>query len=169
MDGKASLGETFAFLSGLYFRGKLAYARTYARSAVDIPGSWVITSNRGLLDASTEVNNAFLRSLARTPIDPKDILYRKPLEESARWLRGRMPEDGEIILLGSIATDKYVGPLLEIFGGNLLFPADFVGRGDMSRGALLLRSASSREELRYAPIQDSIRKGRRAASIASRS
>src|SRR4051812_32540072 len=45
----ATLGETFSFLSGLYFRGKLAYARRFATSAGDdSPGAWTITTNRGL-------------------------------------------------------------------------------------------------------------------------
>ena len=46
----------------------------------------------------------------------------------------------QFVLLGSVATDKYVGPLLDVFGDRLYFPATFAGRGDMSRGGLLLRA-----------------------------
>jgi hypothetical protein len=57
-----------------------------------------------------------------------------------------------VVLLGSIATGKYTSALLEVFGRRLLFPAAFVGRGDMSRGGLLLRAARSGEELSYIPV-----------------
>ena len=46
-------------------------------------------------------------------------------------------------------------------GGRLLFPTDFVGRGDMSRGALLLRAARADEELAYAPVATAVRRGKR--------
>ena len=55
--------------------------------------------------------------------------------------------DCGVVLLGSIASPKYVDVLQDIFGARLLFPADFVGRGDMSRGGLMLRSVSAAEEL----------------------
>src|SRR5262245_41882225 len=41
-----TLGETFSFLSGLYFRGKLTYASRFARVGDSVR---VITTNRGLL------------------------------------------------------------------------------------------------------------------------
>lgn len=162
-EGLASLGETFAFLSGLYFRGKLVYANTYARPPIGMGGSWVITSNRGLLEADTTVSIPFLDSLAQTPIDPKNTSYRNPLTESARRLQSQIPPDSEIVLLGSIATDKYADPLLEVFGDKLMFPADFIGRGDMSRGALMLRSAASLVELPYSPLRNAVRRGKRSA------
>jgi hypothetical protein len=56
------------------------------------------------------------------------------------------------VLLGSIATGKYVEPLLECFGERLLFPEDFIGRGDMSRGGLLLRAVANDSQLTYRPI-----------------
>jgi hypothetical protein len=59
----------------------------------------------------------------------------------------------EVILLGSVATGKYTDTLLPILGERLLFPADFAGRGDMSRGALLLRSVAEGRELPYVPIR----------------
>ena len=42
----APIGEVFSFLSGLYFRGKLGYARRFER----FPGAIrIITSDRGLV------------------------------------------------------------------------------------------------------------------------
>ena len=56
------------------------------------------------------------------------------------------------MLLGSIASPKYVDILTAIFGERLQFPIAFVGRGDMSRGGLLLRHASDGVELDYVPV-----------------
>jgi hypothetical protein len=57
--------------------------------------------------------------------------------------------------------------LLEVIGERLLFPTDFVGRGDMSRGALLLRAARDGRELAYEPVAGAVRRGRRAAKVAA--
>ena len=56
----APLGEVFAFVSGLYFRGKLAYARRFAcppdpADPVAAGGVLVITTNTGLRSADTPV------------------------------------------------------------------------------------------------------------------
>ena len=56
------------------------------------------------------------------------------------------------MLLGSIASDKYLDVLAPALGGRLHYPPAFIGRGDMSRGGLLLRSAASGVELDYAPL-----------------
>src|SRR5213595_1599635 len=61
---RATLGEVFAFLSGLYFRGKLAYANTFARTAEGICGVLIITPTRGLVDAATRVSLRDLRVFA---------------------------------------------------------------------------------------------------------
>lgn len=45
----APLGEVFAFLSALYFRGKLTYARAFARPTRGVPGVLVITPGEGLV------------------------------------------------------------------------------------------------------------------------
>ena len=66
-----------------------------------------------------------------------------------------------IVLLGSVATDKYVEPLLAVFGPRLLFPAEFAGRGDMSRGGLMLRAARTGVELGYVPAAEARRHGPR--------
>ena len=123
-----TLGEVFAFLSGLYFRGKLAYASAFAQPARVL----VITPNRGLVPAVSPIGIDDLRDFGTVDIDEGNPRYREPLERDARKLARRLTADSEVILLGSVATGKYVNVLLAHFGKRLLFPADFVGRGDMT-------------------------------------
>ncbi len=160
-----SLGEIFAFLSGLYFRGKLAYAQAFAPRAA---GVLVITPNRGLLPADERITVGELQSFAEVDIAADDPRYRAPLERDVRKLIRRLSASAEVILLGSIATGKYVDVLLERFGERLLFPRDFVGRGDMSRGGLLLRHAADGVELPYIPVAGAVRKGKRPPKLTPR-
>jgi len=152
-EGGATLGDVFTFTSGLYFRGKLTYARAFG-------ASWVITQGAGLVDPGHRITPRDLDRWAKVRIDLADARYRRPLERDARALAARLP-DAEVVLLGSIASDKYVDLLLEVFDDRLLFPVDFVGRGDMSRGGLLLRSARSGTELSYGPVRGAVRRGPR--------
>ena len=148
--GGVALGETFSFLSGLYFRGKLAYALRFARPPAGIAGVQVITANRGLLAANAPVSTAELRAFGSVDIHPDDPRYRAPLmRDVARLAEHR---GLEVVLLGSVSTGKYVDVLLDVVGERLLFPTDFAGRGDMSRGALLLRSAREGRELAYETV-----------------
>ncbi|MGQ0703583.1 MAG: hypothetical protein ACT4PM_10670 [Gemmatimonadales bacterium] len=158
-----TIGEVFTFLSGLYFRGKLAYAREFARPESAIR---VITTNRGLVSPDLRVTAGDLRIMARGEIDPARRRYALPLTRDAERLAGELGPGGEVVLLGSIATDKYVGILLEIFGPRLVFPAEFVGRGDMSRGGLMLRAVRANRELVYRPLLGADRRGRRPARLA---
>jgi hypothetical protein len=155
--GGVALGEVFAFLSGLYFRGKLTYARAFAG-----PAPLVIVPGEGLLPADTPVDRARVMAFANVPVDARNPRFVEPLVRDARRL------DGPIVLLGSIATGKYVDPLLEVFGERLLFPSAFVGRGDMSRGGLLLRAADEARELDYVPVVGSPRHGVRPPKLAPR-
>jgi len=166
-DEGATLGETFSFLSGLYFRGKLAYGTTFARpprAAGD--GVLVITTHRGLLPPQTRVTVGELRDMACVPIDVGEPRYREPMERDAARLSTDIGASGEVVLLGSIATPKYVDILRAILGSRLKFPSEFVGRGDMSRGGLLLRHVQSGEELSYVPIEGAVRKGKRPPKLA---
>lgn len=163
-----ALGEVFTFLSGLYFRGKLAYATAFAEPFAKTSGVLVITPNRGLVAANIPVGLDDLRSFAEVDIDEDDPRYRKPLERDVRKLRRQLPAETQVVLLGSIATGKYVDILLENFAERLVFPADFVGRGDMSRGGLLLRCAVDRCELTYIPVAGAIRKGKRPPKLEPR-
>ena len=64
----------------------------------------------------------------------------------------------EVVLLGSVATGKYVDVLLDALGDRLVFPIEFLGRGDMSRGALLFRAVREARELEYAPVASVVRR-----------
>jgi hypothetical protein len=146
----APLGELFSFVSGLYFRGKLAYARVFANPPNGVPGVFAITSSRGLVVPETLLTTSDVREMARVPIEESDPKYREPLVRDARALVDQL--GCRIVLLGSLASNKYTSPLLESFGARLLFPVEFVGRGDMSRGGLLLRCVKEGAELAYAPV-----------------
>jgi hypothetical protein len=159
------IGEIFSFISGLYFRGKLAYARAFAEPPSQVPGVLVITSSRGLVRPETLLSLDELRTIGEVSIDVGEPRYRAPLTRDAMELASQLDATCEVILLGSIATPKYVEPLLETFGESLLFPADFVGRGDMSRGGLLLRSARQGVELAYASVARSVRRGSRPPKL----
>jgi hypothetical protein len=161
-----SLGEVFTFLSGLYFRGKLAYANAFALP--DESRVLVITPTRGLVPASTAVSLGDLREFAEVDVEENDPRYRRPLERDLKRLVRQLTPECEVILLGSIATGKYVSVMLEILRERLCFPADFVGRGDMSRGGLLLRCAADRTELNYIPVEGAVRKGKRPPKLTPR-
>ena len=157
----ASLGELFTFVSSLYFRGKLAYARAFAEPPAGVSGSLVITPGLGLRPPEERVNLEDLRRISQVPIDAGDERYREPLERDARELASKAGPAPAVVLLGSVATSKYADVLLPVFGARLRFPSAFVGRGDMSRGGLMLRSAEERKELEYAILRDAIRHGPR--------
>ena len=142
-----SLGEAFSFLSGLYFRGKLVYASRFGRPPAEVSGAQVITANRGLVPADTRVGLEDLRAFGSVDIRADDPRYRGPLARDIARLAANPAI--ELVLLGSVATGKYLDVLLDVVGQRLLFPADFLGRGDMSRGALLLRAAAEGRELAY--------------------
>ena len=165
-DGGAPIGEVFSFLSSLYFRGKLTYAQRFAAPPDRCPGVLVITAGRGLVAPETAITARDVRAFGRVPIDAADRRYARPLRADAESLRARIGSDTEVVLLGSIATAKYVDVLGAVFGRSLLFPHDFVGRGDMSRGGLLLRAASAGTELAYAPVDGAPRHGQRARKLA---
>jgi len=163
-DG-APLGEVFSFLSGLYFRGKLTYARAFAAPPPGALGFLVITPNEGLLPPDEPVTLARLKRFARVPIDADEPRYRRPLVRHARALAERLGPETEVVLLGSIATGKYVDLLGRVFGDRLRFPGDFVGRGDMSRGGLLLRCSREGRELEYRPVAGAVRHGARPPKL----
>lgn len=151
-----SLGEAFSFLSGLYFRGKLAYASRFGRPPFGTGGAQVITTNRGLVDAESKVGLADLRGYGAVDIRVDDPRYRDPLVRDVAALAGDSAV--ELVLLGSVATGKYLDVLLDVVGERLLYPTEFAGRGDMSRGALMLRAVSEGRELAYEPAARTTKK-----------
>src|SRR6185503_4909951 len=128
-------------------------------------GALVITPTAGLRPAETAVDAEAIRAFAQVDIAANDPRYRRPLLASAKALAEEIGPECDVVLLGSIASAKYVDVLTEIFGQRLLFPIDFVGRGDMSRGGLLLRCVRSGEELPYVPVEGAVRHGARPPKL----
>ena len=165
-----AIGEAFAFISGLYFRGKLAYSLEFATPPEpDLPptasGALVITPSAVLRPVETAVTIEALQAFAKVDIAAGDPRYRKPLLTSAQRVAAEVGPDCDVVLLGSIASAKYVDVLAEVFGDRLLFPIEFVGRGDMSRGGLLLRSVRAGHALTYAPVKGAVRHGPRPPKL----
>jgi hypothetical protein len=158
----APIGEVFAFLSGLYFRGKLAYAWAFAAPPAGLAGGvFVITPTAGLQPAQAPVTRETVQRFARVDIARGGPRFRRPLLADARALAAGLGPADQVVLLGSIASPKYVDVLAAVFGERLCFPPDFVGRGDMSRGGLLLRCVTEGRELPYAPVAGAVRRGPR--------
>jgi hypothetical protein len=162
------LGEAFSFLSGLYFRGKLLYGRTFAQPPEGTPGIFIITTNRGLLPPDQVVGRDELAAFGGVPIDVRDPRYSEPLRRDATRVATTLRAGDTAVLLGSVASGKYVDILLDVFGERLRFPAEFVGRGDMSRGGLLLRCVDEGRELEYVPVTGSPRRGARPPRLEPR-
>jgi hypothetical protein len=105
-----------------------------------------------------------LRRYAGVPVDPEERRYRLPLLRDLAALAPAWAE-AEVVLLGSIASAKYVELLTSVLDSRLLFPAEFVGRGDMSRGGLMLRCVEESRELDYVPLLGAARHGPRPARL----
>jgi hypothetical protein len=151
----APLGEVFSFVSGLYFRGKLAYANAFSQPGRAATESiFVITATHGLASPHESVTHRRLQEMSQVPIHCSDLRYMAPLERDLARLSARMGRLDEVILLGSVATPKYLEPLTAAFGKRLMIPAEFIGRGDMSRGAMMLRAVRENVQLKYISAGD---------------
>ena len=158
-DSGAPLGEVFTFMSGLYFRGKLLYAETFGAPPTGWPRALVIAPGRGLVPAELLIRTPDLQAMGAVPVDHENPGFREPLMRDARRLDRALGVEGRAVLLGSVATDKYVAPLMQVFGERLYFPTAFVGRGDMSRGGLLLRCARAGTPLECVAVRGAARHG----------
>ena len=148
------IDQAMSFMSALYFRGKIAYAERFAQPGPSIEGTgiFIITPGYGLVPPDWRIDSERFKRLRKVPIDIKSRSYRKPLVDNAQTLAGQLSPSALVILLGSVATGKYVDLLWPLFGARLRFPRRFAGIGDMSRGAMMLRSAASGEELEYVTL-----------------
>jgi predicted kinase len=162
----APLGDVYSFVSGLYFRGKKAYAEAFGRAPQGLSAGLVISPSEGLRFLYEPVTIERLRRWAGVSIDANNRAFTEPLVEHAAALDRALGTHARFVLLGSVATDKYVAPLGQVFGERLLFPPEFIGRGDMSRGSLMLQAARAGQELAYAPVLGSKRHGRRAPGVS---
>jgi hypothetical protein len=150
------IAEAFAFMSALYFRGKIAYARQFANPSARLDGNgiFVITPGFGLVPSDWRITAERMKKLRATDIDVAKRSYTKPLRDHAKVIAGALHAEPEaqIVLLGSVASGKYVDILWPIFREKLLFPIAFAGLGDMARGGLMLRAARESRELLYATL-----------------
>ena len=162
----APLADVFSFISGLYFRGKATYASAFGRAPPGVPTGMVITPCEGLLPLDEPVTLDRLSRWAAVPIHENNQMFTDPMVEHASDLERAHGATARIVLLGSVASNKYVRPLTRVFGDHLLFPTDFIGRGDMSRGAVMLRAARAKTELAYQPVEGAERRGPRAIAVA---
>ncbi|MBZ5677840.1 MAG: hypothetical protein LAP61_26635 [Acidobacteriia bacterium] len=165
-NGSATLGEAYSFISGLYFRGKMAYVGAFAAPPVGAPPALIIVPGLGLVPPQTMFHAEQLRGTAGVPIKESNPAFTAPLLRDAAMLDRQGGPDCQYVLLGSIATAKYTDPLLQVFGERLLFPSEFVGRGDMSRGGLVLRCAQSGNELSYVCVRGATVQGRRPEKLS---
>ncbi len=154
----------FSFISGLYFRGKAAYTNTFGRLPDGSAGGFVITPAAGLKFLHERVTVETLVGWARVAVDARNAAFTEPLIAHCHELLRVFGEPARYVLLGSVATDKYVAPLTRVLRERLLFPEQFAGLGDMSRGALLLRAARAGSELTYSPVLGATFLGRASAS-----
>lgn len=150
-NGGVEIGQAFAFMSALYFRGKIAYAERFANppAELELDGTLVITPGFGLVRPDWKIDESRMRRLQRTKVDCRSRTYRKALEHDLKLIAGSCDDRTRFVLLGSIATGKYVDILHPILGDRLRFPSAFVGMGDMQRGSVMLEAARSGRELEY--------------------
>jgi hypothetical protein len=143
------IAMAFAFMSSLYFRGKIGYAMHFAQPSPSVGehGVYIIAPGFGLVPPDWRVTPERMKVMSRTPVDVATRAYRKPLEDDARALAKKLEPDAQVVLLGSVASGKYVDILWPVFQHRLRFPAAFAGLGDMSRGGLMLRAVRANREL----------------------
>ena len=161
--GTAPLGEVFAWLSALYFRGKLAYARAFADPSPGAASALVMAPGLGLHPPEAAIGVAHLRAMGSVEVESEAFVTQ--LRTDATRVDKELRADTQVVLLGSIASGKYVDTLIDVFGSRLVFPAEFVGRGDMSRGGMMLRASRSGEPLVYAMVAGAVRRGKRPPKL----
>ena len=160
-EGTATIGEVYSFISGLYFKGKMEYTAAFSAAPPGVLPRLVMVPGAGLVPPEATVTIDQLQAIAEVPVDENNPMYTNPLTSAAQLLDRHAGPECRYVLLGSVASAKYTQPLLQVFGERLLFPSDFVGRGDMSRGGLMLRCARSGTELAYVPVKGALLHGMR--------
>ena len=166
--GGAPLADVFSFISSLYFRGKVTYARAFGRPPHGLEAALVITPGDGLVPAHEPLTLERMSVWAGVDVDDRNEVFTAPLVAAVEALERAHGATTRFVLLGSVASNKYVRPLVRVFGDHLLFPSQFVGRGDMSRGGLLLRAVRAGAELDYLPVEGAVRHGQRPPRLEAR-
>jgi hypothetical protein len=125
----------------------------------------VIVPGLGLLPPETVFSPEQLQATAQIEVDADNPAHHEALLEAAASVDRATCHQCSFVLLGSVASAKYTTALLKVLDQRLLFPAEFVGRGDLSRGGIMLRSAASRQELSYIPVSGAQLRGPRPARL----
>jgi hypothetical protein len=149
-DGTLSIGEAFSWISALYFRAKLRYARHFGARHGGGPAQ-VIAPGFGLVAEDWLLSGERFTRLCQVPVDTQDRRFRQPLEAACAGLARSLDRDDRIVFLGGLAGDRYLAVLAPALGPRLFVPIDFVGRGQMQRGSLLLQAIAENRELAYSP------------------
>jgi len=163
--GSATLGEIYSFISGLYFRGKIAYAAAFGAAPGQSSSALVIVPGLGMLSPETVFSPEQLRATAQIDVDEDNPVHHDALLAAAAAVDRATGHQCSFVLLGSVASPKYTSALLKVLDHRLLFPAEFVGRGDMSRGGMMLRCAASGQELAYIPVSGAQLRGPRPGRL----
>lgn len=150
------IGEMYSFMSPLYFRGKLTYATRFAKALSGSPAILVITPSRGLMRPESVIKLGDVSELQNERLVADNPRYRDALERDLRTLSDAIGRLAHVVLLGSIATRKYIPLLAEILGDRLVVPREFIGLGNMSRGALLLQCSRDGCELEYISVSQAL-------------
>jgi hypothetical protein len=124
----------------------------------------VITTDRGLVSPNMRITHRDIDAFARVDLAEAGSEFLTPFVRDAERIATAFAGE-PVVLLGSIASKKYVDPLLRVFGERLVFPKEFVGRGDMSRGGLLLRHVTAGTPLEYTPVASAVRHGKRPPKL----
>jgi hypothetical protein len=118
----------------------------------------------GLHAPESPISVAQLSAMGKVAVESDAFVAT--LRRDVERINSDMRADTQVVLLGSIASGKYLDTLVDVFGARLVFPELFVGRGDMSRGGLMLRAARSGDELVYAMVAGATLHGKRPAKLA---
>ena len=108
--GSVSIGEVYTFISGLYFRGKMAYAAAFANAPNDVHSAMIIVPGQGLVPVETPVTSEQLTTIGSVSIENDLQVFRTALVRDALRMEQAAGPDCSFVLLGSIASDKYTEP-----------------------------------------------------------
>ena len=147
-----TIEEAFTFMSSLYFRGKIGYARHFAAPPPELAlgsrttASWSSLPASGWCRRACRITPEEMKKLRRTPVDLKSRAYCAPMKKHVEQLRDLAP-DGLGGAPGQRRDRQVRGPAAAGPRDRLLFPRDFAGAGDMKRGGMMLRAVREDREL----------------------
>ena len=122
-----------------------------------------MTADRGLIAPTTRVTAADLRQIAEIKVASQDRRFVAPLQRDTATSHEVLNRADPVTLVGSVATDKHATPPLSVFGGRLLDPTAFAGRG-----GVLLRRVNAGTKFACVPLVNAARRGPRLSPQARR-